>query len=804
MPQTSNSKRPTKTACHAVVVIRALLIAAALLWLPNQLGAQTRTGNSFQPLQPTIKVLSTNLAGFGIPFQVDSAGGQFLEVQLYQSRDQGKTWSFHSRQATTAREFPFTAAGDGEYWFSIKTLDRNRRLMPEGDPQPELKIIVDTVKPELGFQIQSDAAGRIVCRWQARDDYLNAASFQIQYRASAGQLLTGQEIDDAWQTVPIELGTVIRNGVWADQVAWWPETSDQRLEVRLRIADNAGNSSVVNREVAVQRAAWRRRSTGSTLGQANPYYQQGAAQSIPESTPATAAELAGSNRGAPQVPRDNSRWQPALKPIVADSSSPIVKSERNIKPEPINNRWQINQGQINPGQGGQQVTKQAVTQQRPMLNASAQIGLAPVEFIAPPEPAGWEDFARLNQRSSNLPASQSTQPDSTEPDSIPWTSEVDSGTQVERSFSGSTLAPAVDVAPAGSPLPPKSTDSIQSNPATMIRSGKQIVGESTTSWPANQWQGPPPSRRQPNTNLAPAAEAVPFTPQVSKSQESQSSQSSQGAIQKFPRDQAMVPINRSSSSQRSASNGSLFSSAGFPKPVAQRDSNNRFDSSRSVIENDLNMNAMPESANTQIISTHRFQLNYDIDAIDPSGVGQIDLWMTRDRGRSWKLWGQDPDSVSPFPVEVNDEGIYGFRIVVRSVDGLAGRGPSSGDSADMWILVDSSAPLVKITSVPYGRGDEAGQLIINYVASDANLALRPIQLQWSTNPDGPWTTIEKSLRNDGRLAWKPARNTPERIFLRVEAIDRASNVGVHELPQAIDISGLIPRGTIFGVVPVGK
>jgi hypothetical protein len=64
--------------------------------------------------------------------------------------------------------------------------------------------------------------------------------------------------------------------------------------------------------------------------------------------------------------------------------------------------------------------------------------------------------------------------------------------------------------------------------------------------------------------------------------------------------------------------------------------------------------------------------------------------------------------------------------------------------------------------------------------------------------------IEKDLRNDGRLLWKPGQNVPRRIFLRLEAVDRAGNVGVHNLAQAIDISGLTPRGTIFGVTPVGK
>jgi hypothetical protein len=204
----------------------------------------------------------------------------------------------------------------------------------------------------------------------------------------------------------------------------------------------------------------------------------------------------------------------------------------------------------------------------------------------------------------------------------------------------------------------------------------------------------------------------------------------------------------------------------------------------------------------QMISTKRFRLDYAIDAIDPSGVAKVDLWMTRDNGQEWTLWGSDPDNVSPFPVQVNEEGRYGFRVVIHSRDGLTGQGPSRGDAPDMFIHVDSQPPLTKITSVPYGRGKEAGRLVINWSVSDPFLTLRPITLSYSRGPSGPWTVIDRGFRNVGRYVWKVDANVPERLFLRIEAIDQAGNVGVHALSQPIDVSGLVPRGTIRGVVPV--
>ena len=191
------------------------------------------------------------------------------------------------------------------------------------------------------------------------------------------------------------------------------------------------------------------------------------------------------------------------------------------------------------------------------------------------------------------------------------------------------------------------------------------------------------------------------------------------------------------------------------------------DNRRSVMDSQLPVEAGDSAI--QLIGTRRFRLNYGIDAIDPSGVARVDLWMTRDGGQTWNSWGNDPDNTSPFPVEVQEEGRYGFRIVVHSKDGLTGRGPSSGDEPDIWVQVDTESPLAQITSVPYGRGDEAGRLVINYSVADPHLVLRPVTLAYSRNPEGPWTAIDQGLRNEGRYVWKPSSNVPDRIFLRLDA-----------------------------------
>ena len=84
------------------------------------------------------------------------------------------------------------------------------------------------------------------------------------------------------------------------------------------------------------------------------------------------------------------------------------------------------------------------------------------------------------------------------------------------------------------------------------------------------------------------------------------------------------------------------------------------------------------------------------------------------------------------------------------------------------------------------------------------LTLRPITISYAANPAGPWEIIKEGTRNDDRFAWKVSREVPEQIFLKIEAVDRAGNIGMHVLSQAVDVSGLVPRGTIHGVTPVGS
>ena len=806
-----------------------VLLAAVCLVGTCTATAQTANNASMVPS----KVIPTKLSGFGIPFKINSDDASLIEVQLYLSRDAGKTWTFYGRKGTDGQEFPFEAEKDGEYWFSLKTLSRDRRLLPEGDPQPELKILVDTVKPKLDVRIEADPAGRVICRWQATDRNLAPNSIKLLYQP----VLSDGSVKQ-WQTVPVKLRGVARNGVYTDQVGWWPETNEATVNVAVEIMDSAGNAIRQARKVNLPATAWRSRNASTALPNL----------AVDTNKQTRLKPTAGGSSGLPQQPdwaypgwksreelKQRSKINLPVPPKTPTNSVSPSKTADHGSGKPsgvvcengvcrLANKKDMPSRVGHPDQPTPPATapkaspKQALAKQPnrpyPQRNASTKPVFVPLvgspeEYVAPPAPAGFaahrqpvvQQMPVPQQRPSRTASASNQQA----PSSVNWESEKENWKPKGRmQASGSSTVGKFDatITPLPtrqSPVQPPATN-VPSNPSNMFFEGNKVIGQSSTMGRSNQYRGqkttvhslPSPTLLPnvvANENRFPQTGAAPF-------QENPQS----GSIQRLPpRNFTSAGFNRSSMSASERLDNKRPSGSGARQNALKQPSNGGVSVSGGIAKPNRSTRAP-----VQIIGSNRFRLNYGIDSIDPSGVGKVVLWMTRDDGQTWKTWGTDPDRRSPFPVEVTQQGRYGFRIVVQSKDGLTGQGPSSGDDADIWIVVDTTAPLAQITSVPYGRGAEAGKLIINYKVADPLLTLRPITISYAANPAGPWEIIKEGARNDDRFAWKVSREVPEQIFLKIEAVDRAGNIGTHVLSQSVDVSGLVPRGTIHGVTPVGS
>ena len=100
--------------------------------------------------------------------------------------------------------------------------------------------------------------------------------------------------------------------------------------------------------------------------------------------------------------------------------------------------------------------------------------------------------------------------------------------------------------------------------------------------------------------------------------------------------------------------------------------------------------------------------------------------------------------------------------------------------------------------------EHAGQLDIRWSANDANLAARPISLLFSDSLSGNWSTIASGLPNTGQYYWRVDARIPDKFYLRLEVRDEAGNATTHQLSEPILSNGLVPKGRIQGLEPVGK
>lgn len=210
---------------------------------------------------------------------------------------------------------------------------------------------------------------------------------------------------------------------------------------------------------------------------------------------------------------------------------------------------------------------------------------------------------------------------------------------------------------------------------------------------------------------------------------------------------------------------------------------------------------LPSGEQPRFTTRKRFKLDYDNSEIAPEHIADVELWGTHDGGKSWQKWGVDPDRQSPFEVEVEREGVFGFRIVTVHRNGMAGLTPRAGDAADIWVGVDTTQPVAKFGSIGFGKGLNAGQLDIQWTASDTWLSTRPITLLYATAPEGPWTTFAAGLANTGQYFWNVEQSVPRKIFLKLEVRDDAGNLVEDRTIEPLELEGLIPRGKIRGISP---
>jgi hypothetical protein len=222
----------------------------------------------------------------------------------------------------------------------------------------------------------------------------------------------------------------------------------------------------------------------------------------------------------------------------------------------------------------------------------------------------------------------------------------------------------------------------------------------------------------------------------------------------------------------------------------------------------------PSAAPAHFLQRPDFDLRYEVDA-GPSGLSRVDLYVTRDQGRSWTKWSSHPNAERPLKVRLaaayanggaNADGEYGLKLVPVSGVGLADDPPAAGSPPEHRIVIDSADPQVLI--YPHAVApDRANAVLLNWVARDANFGETPMTVEWGEAPTGPWHSVAPPdasnpagparLANTGQYVWTLPPNMPShRVYLRLTATDRAGRTTEVVTREPITVDLVKPKARI--------
>jgi len=203
------------------------------------------------------------------------------------------------------------------------------------------------------------------------------------------------------------------------------------------------------------------------------------------------------------------------------------------------------------------------------------------------------------------------------------------------------------------------------------------------------------------------------------------------------------------------------------------------------------------------VNSATFRVAYSLDGVGPSGVKQVDLYITEDNGQKWFYYGHDPDRNSPMDVTVPKDGEYGLAFRVTNGLGRVDIPPQPNDLPDVRITVDRTPPIVKLMPLENAPDQEANAVMISWSAHDQDLADRPVALFYSMTATGPWEPIADWQPNSERFIWKLPPTLDQPFYIRLDARDKAGNVSKAYAEKPFVVDRARPRARITEIAPIG-
>ena len=186
-----------------------------------------------QPLGPDYYPMNSRTIKLPVEYKKDRR--TIRHVILYVARNGENTWSQEGYVTPDKDAFVYVAKEDGVYWFKMQIEDLKGVKDPPDvtrDP-PDLKMVIDTTKPQISVTNAQRNGNDIVVEWAIEDKFPNDAETKVQFRPAGNP-------NAYWNDVT--LPAVSRTGVK------FPCGTSDGITVKISAADIAGNRTEITRD----------------------------------------------------------------------------------------------------------------------------------------------------------------------------------------------------------------------------------------------------------------------------------------------------------------------------------------------------------------------------------------------------------------------------------------------------------------------------------------------------------------------------------------------------------------------------
>lgn len=207
---------------------------------------------------------------------------------------------------------------------------------------------------------------------------------------------------------------------------------------------------------------------------------------------------------------------------------------------------------------------------------------------------------------------------------------------------------------------------------------------------------------------------------------------------------------------------------------------------------------VPNRPEVQYVNTNNLTVESKLTRVTRSGVRSADLWVNdgrsgwkKDKSQVVNIQASDPDPVVKIPYVAQKDGLYGF--IVIPVNGAGGKqdDPQPNDSAHILVYVDTEKPVVQVKGVRVSPGGTVGPRVeIEWMVTETNLMPDPIVIEYAEDKNSTnWKPIAAKIPNTGRYVWEVEDKNLWRFYVRVAAVDKASNRGeaVYDKEVIVDL-----------------